>query len=199
MKLPLEFYLDEDVEKLSKALLGKYLVSNFDGQLTSGMIVETEAYAGVSDKASHAYSVRRTQRTEIMYMQGGTAYVYLIYGIHALFNVVTNKKDTPHAVLIRAIEPVDGIETMLTRRNLTKPAHNLCGGPGLLTSALGISTKHSGISLLDNTIWIEDRDMKISDEQIISSPRVGVSYAKEDALLPRRYRIKYNLWTSKAK
>lgn len=199
MKLSIDFYLDENVEKVSKALLGKFLVTNFNNKLTSGMIIETEAYAGVTDKASHAYGGRRTPRTEIMYMQGGTAYVYLIYGIHSLFNVVTNKQDIPHAILVRAIEPVDGIETMLRRRNLKKTMHNLCGGPGLLTSALGISTTHSGLSLLDNKIWLEDRAVKISNDQIISSPRVGVAYAKEDALLPRRYRIKDNPWTSKAK
>ena len=149
MKLNKEFYLEKDVDRIAQNLLGKFLVTNFDGLLTSGKIVETESYAGVTDKASHAYAGRRTKRTEIMYRQGGTIYVYLIYGIYSMFNIVTNKENIPHAILIRALEPVDGIETILSRRKLDKPKYNLSAGPGLLTQALGITTKQSGLSLFD--------------------------------------------------
>lgn len=199
MKLGSDFYHEDDVEQIAKKLLGKYLVTHFDNMHTSGMIVETEAYAGVTDKASHAFNGRRTQRTEIMYKSGGISYVYLIYGIYSLFNVVTNKEDIPHAVLIRAIEPVDGINKMLKRRNLDKVGKNLSAGPGLLTQALGISTMHTGISLMGNLIWIENREIHIPDKQIICSQRVGVNYAGKDAQLPRRYRVKDNPWISKAK
>ena len=199
MKLEKKFYLDEDVDNIAMELLGKFLVTNFNGQLTSGKIIETESYAGVIDKASHAYGGQRTNRTEIMYRAGGTIYVYLIYGIYSLFNIVTNKEDIPHAVLIRAIEPVDGIETMLRRRKLDKPKYNLSAGPGLLTQALGISTKHTGQSIFDGNIWIEDRGIILPQDEIIVRPRVGVAYAEEDALLPRRFSIKDNPWVSRAK
>lgn len=199
LKLGHDFYNRSDVELIAKDLLGKYLITNFNDTLTSGMIVETEAYAGITDKASHAYNNRRTQRTEIMYKAGGIAYVYLIYGIYSLFNVVTNVEGIPHAVLIRAIEPVDGIDKMLIRRKMKEEKKNLTAGPGLLTQALAISTKHSGLSLLENFIWVEDRGMGFSNQQIICSPRVGVGYAEEDALLKRRYRLKNNPWSSTAK
>ncbi len=199
MRLNEDFYLDEDVDHVAKRLLGKYLVTNFNGKITSGKIVETESYAGVSDKASHAYGGRRTKRTEIMYARGGTIYVYLIYGIYSLFNIVTNKKDIPHAVLIRSIEPITGKDTMLQRRNLEEPKFNLCAGPGLLTQALGISTQHTGSYILDGNIWIDDKNTEISQDQIIARPRVGVAYAKEDALLLRRFSIKNNPWVSKGK
>lgn len=199
MKLDYDFYHDNNVERVAKKLLGKILTTQFKGILTSGMIVETEAYAGVKDKASHAYNGRRTKRTEIMYMEGGTAYVYFIYGMYSLFNVVTNKKDIPHAVLIRAIEPVGGVEEMLKRRKLRDKKHNLCGGPGLLTQALGINVKHSGLSLLNGDIWIDDSNIKINPAHIITGPRIGVTYALEDALLHRRFWIRDNPWVSKAK
>ncbi len=199
MKLNKEFYLDEDVERIAKKLLGKVLVTNFNDKITAGKIVETEAYAGITDKASHAYGGRRTKRTEIMYWQAGTIYVYLIYGIYSLFNIVTNKEDIPHAILIRAIEPLDGVETMLKRRKLDKPKYNLCAGPGMLTQALGISTKHTGLSIYDENIWIEDRKINVNQEKIIARPRVGVNYAGEDASLLRRYSIKDNPWVSSAK
>ncbi len=163
------------------------------------MIVETEAYKGISDKASHAYNGRFTERTQIMYKEGGAAYIYLCYGIHHLFNVVTNVEGTPHAVLIRAIEPIEGIDTMLKRRKKKQLDYTLTSGPGSLSEALGIHYSHSGISLYENKIWIADEGIKINRNNIIASPRVGVAYAKEDALLPYRFRIKANPWTSKAK
>jgi len=199
-KLPADFYQREDLLIISRELLGKVLCTNFNGKLTSGIIVETEAYAGVTDKASHAYGGRRTKRTEIMYTPGGTAYVYLCYGIHHLFNVVTNVEGVPHAVLIRAVQPLDGIDIMLRRRNLENISNRLTAGPGILSQAMGISVHISGQSLLDKQIWIENRENNnpLKDFKIISSPRVGVQYAGKDASKPWRFRIKGNLWTSTA-
>ena len=198
-KLQADFYQREDVLLISRELLGKVLCTQFDGNLTSGIIVETEAYAGVTDQASHAYGGRRTKRTETMYLSGGTVYVYLCYGIHHLFNIVTNKENIPHAVLIRAIQPQDGIKTMLQRRNMKKVLPKLAAGPGILSKAMGISVHISGHSLLDKQIWIENSGNNLlKDFKIISSPRVGVQYAGKDASKPWRFRIKGNLWTSTA-
>jgi DNA-3-methyladenine glycosylase len=199
MVLPESFYTKKDVVKIAKELLGKVLVTNFDGVTTSGIIVETEAYAGAGDKASHASGGRRTARTEIMYETGGTAYVYLCYGIHHLFNVVTNVKDTPHAVLIRGIEPLEGIDEMLTRRGKEELTPSLTAGPGALSVALGIHTWHSGYSLFGPEIQIEDRNIKVAARDIVAGTRVGVAYAQEDALLPYRFSIKGNKYVSKGK
>jgi DNA-3-methyladenine glycosylase len=199
MILPESFYTRSNVVRIAKELLGKVLVTNIDGLHTSGMIVETEAYAGPVDRASHAYGNRRTKRTEIMYMNGGTAYVYLCYGIHHLFNVVTNTKDVPHAILIRGIEPLEGIDVMLLRRNKKKLQPSITAGPGAMSMALGIRTSHTGCSLQGPTIYIEDRGIKISNKNIVSATRVGVAYAKEDALLPYRFYIRNNSYVSKGK
>ncbi|GEO02510.1 putative 3-methyladenine DNA glycosylase [Adhaeribacter aerolatus] len=198
-KLPLEFYTRPDVVQIARQLVGKYLFTQIDGVLTGGMIVETEAYAGENDLACHSHSGKRTARTEIMYHRGGVAYTYLIYGIYTLFNIITNVAERADAVLIRAIEPTEGILEMLLRRNLTQPNHKLTAGPGLLTQALGITTKHYGTNLTDDLIWLEDRQTVILDNQLIASPRVGVAYAGADALLPWRFRLKGNKWTSRAK
>ena len=198
-KLPLSFYLREDVVQISKDLLGKFLFTKTGGKLTGGMIVETEAYGGATDRASHAFNYRRTKRTEVFYEKGGVAYVYLCYGIHHLFNVITNEKDIPHAILIRAIEPTVGVEVMMKRRRKEKLDFSLTAGPGSLSEALGIKTHHTGTSLRENIVFIEDIGIKISDKKIIASPRVGVQYAKEHAKLPWRFRVKDNEWTSRAK
>ncbi len=199
MKLPLSFYDREDVVLIARELLGKVLVTDFDGWYTSGIIVETEAYAGPHDKASHAYGNRRTARTEIMFSEGGTAYVYLCYGIHHLFNVVTHKKDVPHAVLIRGLEPLEGVDYMLARRNKEHLQPSLTAGPGALSAAMGIHTRHTGLPLLGKEIWIEDRGITVPEKDIVASTRVGVAYAKEDALLPYRFSIKGNKYVSKGK
>ena len=199
MILPESFYTRKDVVKIAKELLGKVLVTKFDGITTSGIIVETEAYAGAGDKASHASGGRRTARTEIMYANGGTAYVYLCYGIHHLFNVVTNVKDTPHAILIRGIEPLEGLDEMLDRRGKEQLTPSLTAGPGALSVALGIHTWHSGYSLSGPEIQIEDRGIKVSAKDIVAGTRVGVAYAQEDALLPYRFSIKGNKYVSKGK
>ncbi len=199
MILPESFYTRKDVVKIAKELLGKALVTNFDGIITSGIIVETEAYAGVGDKASHASGGRRTNRTETMYAPGGTAYVYLCYGIHHLFNVVTNVQDIPHAILIRGLEPIEGIDIMLARRRKEILTPSLTAGPGALSMAMGIHTTHSGLSLTGDGIYIEDRGIKIASRDIIAGTRVGVAYAQEDALLPYRFSVKGNKYVSKGK
>ncbi|MSQ79541.1 MAG: DNA-3-methyladenine glycosylase [Flavobacteriaceae bacterium] len=194
MMLSEKFYLQPDVVKTAKELLGKKLCTLVDGHFTSGIITETEAYNGVIDKASHAYGGRRTARNEAMYSQGGKAYIYLCYGIHHLFNVVTGDEGTPTAVLIRAIEPLEGIEVILHRRNKTKLDKTLTVGPGSMSQALGISTKLNGILLQKQKIWIEESENKMKPSQILASPRIGVNYAGDDALLPYRFTIKGNVW-----
>lgn len=197
-KLDRSFYVRDDVTAISRELLGKYLCTSFDGEpVTSGMIVETEAYTADGDKACHAYDGRRTDRTEIMFRRGGLAYVYLCYGIHHLFNVVTNVKGKADAILVRAVKPVDGLERMLQRRGREKLNRQVAGGPGMLTQALGIKTDHYGTDLTGSKIWIEDRGTEIDREQITAGPRVGVDYAGEDALLPWRFRLTEGRWTSK--
>ncbi len=195
MILSPSFYLNEDVVQVAKDLLGKVIVTKIDGITTSGIITETEAYAGITDKASHAYGGRRTNRTEIMYAQGGVAYVYLCYGIHHLFNVVTNVQDIPHAVLIRAIEPVKGIDAMLQRRKKTKLQTQLTSGPGAMSMALGIHTSHTGLSLARGIITIHDEGISVKD--IVATTRIGVEYAKEDALLQYRFYVADNKFISK--
>jgi DNA-3-methyladenine glycosylase len=187
MKLAADFYMRPDVVQIARELLGKVLFTRIKGKITAGVITETEAYAGVTDRASHAFGDRRTARTEVMYAEGGTAYVYLCYGIHHLFNIVTNKKGVPHAVLIRSIKPYKGIETIRKRRKSKAPGAKLCAGPGTVSQGLGILTTHTGLSLLGSTIWIEDVGIKIAEKQIIQNPRIGVDYAGADALLPYRF------------
>lgn len=185
---------------ISRELLGKFLVTKIGGEtVTGGMIVETEAYHGPEDKASHAYNNRFTPRTSIMYEEGGVAYVYFCYGIHYLFNVVTNIKGVPHAVLVRALEPSDGIELMMKRRKKEQFTQLLAAGPGSVCQALGITKAQNGLSLLSDEIWIEDRGKLSMPDDIIASPRVGVAYAAEHAELPWRFRIKGNKFSSPAK
>jgi DNA-3-methyladenine glycosylase len=197
-KLERAFYADKDVLKVAKALLGKVLVTEIAGVRTSGRIVETEAYNGVVDRASHAWNNRRTNRTEIMFGPGGVAYVYLCYGIHHLFNVVTNSEDVPHAVLVRGLEPLEGIDHMLFRCGKQKLDHTLTAGPGSLSKALGITTALTGQSLLGDVIWIEDAP-PVPKKDIVAGTRVGVAYAMEDAYLPYRFSVKGSPWVSKGK
>lgn len=187
MKLPLSYYQQEDTLKLSQDLLGKYLFTNFNGELTGGIITETEAYMGPADKASHAYNNRRTKRTEVMFHSGGVCYVYLCYGMHHLFNIVTHKAAIPHAILVRAIKPIIGIELMLQRCQRQKAQPPWTSGPALLTKALGITIKHTGTSLAGEQIWLEDRGLTIDPGTIVASPRIGIDYAEEYAELPWRF------------
>jgi DNA-3-methyladenine glycosylase len=190
-KLPLSFYQQDDVIALSQSLIGKYLFTRLgeDKTLTGGMIIETEAYLGAEDKASHAYGNRRTKRTETMFSEGGVAYIYLCYGLHNLFNIVVGKKDIPHAILIRAITPEIGIDTMLRRRRKPRGFPGLTNGPGSLCQALGIAKEHDGLLLTGNHIWLEDHGIIIPAENIEASPRIGIDYAEEHALNPWRFKL----------
>lgn len=191
-KLPLAFYERKNVCVVAKDLIGKVLVTEFEGIFTAGRIVETEAYNGPADKASHAWNGRRTARTEIMYHHGGVAYVYLCYGIHQLFNVVTNLTDVPHAVLIRALEPLHGIDDMLIRTGKKKLDFSLTRGPGNVSKALGITTTHTGINLTGNELYIADDGFAVKRSDLIATPRIGVDYAGQDALLPYRFILRGN-------
>lgn len=187
--LSLSFYLQDDVVHIARALLGKALFTRIGGRLTGGIITETEAYRGPEDKASHAYNNRRTPRTETMFQTGGVAYVYTCYGIHQLLNVVTNVEDIPHAVLIRALHPTHGLAAMSKRRN--KPAHDptLTKGPGSLTQALGITKEHNGIAFDSSLLWIEETSHAIPSHLIQATPRIGIDYAAEHAILPWRFHV----------
>jgi DNA-3-methyladenine glycosylase len=194
MKLDQSFYTNTNVVRVAKDLLGKVLVTKINGLTASGMIVETEAYSE-KEKGSHAYK-GKTRRNAVMYDDGGVAYVYLCYGIHEMVNVVTNKKGIADAVLIRALEPLTGIDIMMERMQANH-SKRITSGPGKLTRALGIDRSLNGKLLTGNEIWIEDHIMKIKPSQIVKSPRIGIDYAGDDALLPWRFTINGNEWTSK--
>jgi len=190
------FYDRADVTVIARELLGKVLMTNFNNEITSGRIVETEAYNGAVDRASHAYGNRRTNRTEVMFGKPGTAYVYLCYGIHHLFNVVTNRKEIPHAILIRAIEPLSGIEIMQDRTRKKILDNTLTRGPGNVSKALGIFTYHSGLDLVESEIRIMDDGFRHKKKEIAITSRIGVDYAGPDAMLPYRYIVKDNPYVS---
>jgi len=206
-RLERAFFEGTDVVEIAQLLLGKVLCTNFTGKFTSGIIVETEAYRAPEDKASHAYNNKRTARTEVMFGEAGHTYVYLCYGIHHLFNIVTGPVDMAHAVLIRAIEPLAGVEHMMERRKMDKPVFRLSAGPGSLSRALGLNSNHSGLDLTSEyaEVWIEDppNACVMPGEEtavlIVASSRVGVGFSQECAPWPWRFRIKDNPWTSPAK
>ncbi|MFW6352313.1 MAG: DNA-3-methyladenine glycosylase [Bacteroidota bacterium] len=189
MKLQQNYYTERDTLWIARDLLGKHIYTQLkEGEICSAVITETEAYLGTTDKGSHAWNNRRTTRTETMYKKGGISYIYLCYGIHHLFNVVTSHENIPHAILIRGVFPVQGIACMEKRLN-KKPAQHL-NGPGKFTKAMGITTLYNNISLLGDTIWIEDQNMKFEQDEIMITPRIGIDYAGKDALLPYRFVIK---------
>ena len=181
MKLSQSFYFRDDVVTISRELLGKVLCTRIDGRMTAAVITETEAYAGISDRASHAYGGRCTRRTEPMYGPGGTAYVYLCYGIHHLFNVVTNVAGVPDAILVRGGHPLEGVDAIVDRRAAVAGRRALLAGPGSLAQGLGITTQLTGTSLIDGPIWIEDHGFRVDEATVTVGPRVGVGYAAEDA------------------
>lgn len=187
MKLTASYYLNDDVVFLARDLLGKVLYTNFNSVVTAGIITETEAYNGISDKACHAYNGRCTKRTSVMFREGGLAYVYLCYGIHSLFNVVTGKNGDPKAVLLRAVYPFKGKEQMLKRLNKEKTRDDIYTGPGKVTKALDIHYFQSGTSLLGEEIWIEDKNFKPDLHNILTTKRIGIDYAEEDKHLPYRF------------
>lgn len=190
--LPKPFFKNPDVVQVSRNLIGKVLCSAVDGEFTSGIISETEAYCGRDDKACHANNGKRTPRTEVMFGEPGHAYIYLCYGIHHLFNVVTNKAGLADAVLIRAIKPLEGIEIMKHRRGFQK-LQNLTNGPGKFTQAMGIKTDFNSHCLSEPPIWIEDHAIKIPQKEVKSSKRIGVDYAGDDANRLWRFYIPHSL------
>lgn len=194
--LDISFYLNKSVTEIASSLLGKILHTEIDGRITRARIVETEAYNGIFDKACHAYNGRRTNRNEHMYHKGGIAYIYVCYGIHHLFNVVTNEENIPDAVLIRAGEPLEGIPIMLERTNKVKLDYTLTRGPGNLSKALGITKNLTGNSLLNGNIQILDDDYRVSTDDIIITKRIGVDYAEEAIHFPYRFFIKNNPYVS---
>lgn len=197
MKLPLSFYQSDDVVALSAKLLGKQLFTNLDGDVTGGIIVETEAYRGPEDLGSHAYNHRRTARNEVMYTQGGVIYMYICYGIHDMLNIVTGTEGDSHAILIRAIEPMVGLDVMRSRRDIQNDDRRLCKGPGALAKALGLKKVHNGISLISNEIWIEDSPFEVPTEDIIATPRIGLNIEEPYKSIPWRFYIKGNKFISK--
>ena len=187
MKLNKGFFIREPVTQIAKELLGKYIYTRINGQLAGGIITETEAYAGIIDKASHAYNNCRTKRTEIMYSAGGVAYVYLCYGVHHLFNFVTNQTNIPDAVLLRGIYPTEGISIMEKRVQKKFNHKGFTDGPGKVSKALGIKVNHTGENLTGENIWVEDKQYNPKQSEIITRTRIGVAYAEEDAELPYRF------------
>lgn len=198
-QLSLSFYQRTDVVQIAQELLGKFLFTNIDNVLTGGMIVETEAYKGPEDKGSHAYNNKLTERNRVMYEAGGVAYVYICYGIHDLFNVVTGSAGSSHAVLIRAIEPTVGIEAMLQRRNLEVLAPRVTAGPGALGKALGITKELNKANLLGDKVWIEDNEITFTKEQIAAGPRIGMNFDGPYKTIPWRFWVQGNKFVSKTR
>ncbi|HUS11938.1 MAG TPA: DNA-3-methyladenine glycosylase [Pyrinomonadaceae bacterium] len=197
-KLAREFYTRPNVVAVARDLLGKLLVVPArNGKRVSGKIVEVEAYRGPQDRAAHSFGGRRTKRTEPMYGIGGTAYVFFVYGMYYQFNVVTNAADAPHAVLIRAVAPVEGIEIMRKRRQ-GQPDHNLTNGPGKLCIALGIERRLDAADLLGERVWLEQGE-KVPRSRIASGPRIGIDYAQEWTDKPWRFWVKDNPFVSRSK
>jgi DNA-3-methyladenine glycosylase len=197
-KLPRKFYLGDDTILLAREMLGKLLVvPDEQGNRVSGMIVETEAYLGVEDKAAHSYGGRRTARNEVTYGPGGHAYVFFVYGMYYQLNFVTGPAEHPHVVLIRAVEPVDGIETIRARRGPMKDK-NLTSGPGKLCIAFGIDRSLNGADLTGDRIWLEDH-RSFADKQISIGKRIGIDYAADHAEMPWRFWLKDNIYISKGR
>jgi DNA-3-methyladenine glycosylase len=203
-KLPREFYTRDDTLQIARELLGKLLVVPTEtGERVSAMVVETEAYLGAIDKAAHSYGNRRTKRTETMFAVGGTVYIFFIYGMYFQFNVVVGAKDVPHAILIRAVEPLENIEIMRWNRsakskkpNVKMLDKNLASGPGKLCIALGIDRRFNDKDLLGDEIWLEDFKT-FSVSEISSGRRIGIDYAEEFAENPWRFWVTDNHFVSR--
>lgn len=196
-KLKPEYFQNKDVIFLAQDLLGKILFTKKNGEITAGIITETEAYFGEEDKASHAYGGRRTLRTEAMYQPGGYSYIYLCYGIHHLFNIVVSLKNDPKSVLIRSVEPYQGFSVIENRRNRSSSDKSISSGPGSVCKALGIDMTFNKKPLTGEDIWIEDSGLQYRTEDIASTSRIGVAYADEHAQLPLRFYLKNNRYVSK--
>jgi DNA-3-methyladenine glycosylase len=193
-KIQKEFYLRPDVTEIARDLLGQILVTRINGEHTSGIIIETEAYSP-DDRASHAFQHKKTRRNASMFMEGGISYVFMNYGIHFLFNVVTNVREEPDAVLIRGLEPLDGKDIMMQRRG-KNDLSRITSGPGSLSKAMAIDLNLNGISLMSDRLWIETGN-SVPGKDIVCTRRIGVEYAGEHAKLARRYYLKNNPWVSK--
>ncbi|MBO7491741.1 MAG: DNA-3-methyladenine glycosylase [Bacteroidales bacterium] len=189
-KLQKSYFLQKDVVFLAKDLLGKHIFTCIDGQITGGIISETEAYVAEVDKASHAYNHRRTKRNEMMYHEGGVVYMYICYGMHHMLNIVTNEEDVADAILIRGIIPTHGEELILKRTGKTHITSSVTSGPGKVSKALGLTIADNGTPLDSEKVWLEDRGEAVSEEEIQATPRIGVDYAGEDAKLPYRFVLK---------
>jgi len=195
MKLPESFYQRPNVVKIARELLGKGLFTVVDGVLSGGMIVETEAYSW-KERGCHAFGGRKTARNAVMFGPGGHAYVYLCYGMHNMFNIVTNVEGVADAILVRALEPLEGLDAMTQRRGKPASRYLLTSGPGKLCKALAIDRSMNGKHLLDGTVWVEDIGKKIKSGHIQASARIGIDYAGEDAKLPWRFTLENNPWVS---
>ncbi len=195
MLLPESFYQRNTVTRIARDLLGKALFTRIDGKVTAGLIVETEAYSW-RERGCHAYNNRMTARNAVMFGQGGHAYVYLCYGMYNLFNVVTNREGKADAVLIRALDPLEGMHFMMRRAGKADP-RRITSGPGKLTRAMGIDREHNGLVLTSGKVWLEDVGHSVRKRDIAESPRIGIDYAGEDAKLPWRFTIRDNQWVSK--
>lgn len=195
MLLPEGFYQRSNVTQIARDLIGKVLLTRMEGKVTGGLIVETEAYSW-KERGCHAYNNRKTQRNEVMFGEGGHAYVYLCYGMYNLFNVVTNQAGKADAVLIRALEPTEGLKFMQRRTGAASPKR-ITSGPGKLTRALAIDRAHNGVHLRSKQVWLEDAGVKIARKDITAGPRIGIDYAGEDAKLAWRFSLTDNDWISK--
>ena len=195
-----DFYTRADTLRVARELLGKRLVVPAEtGARVSARVVEVEAYLGVEDRAAHSYGGRRTRRTETMYAVGGAAYVFFVYGMHHQFNVVTGPEGRPHAVLVRAVEPEEGVELMRERRVVSKE-RELTSGPGKLCRALGIDLTFDGEDLTESgRVWLEETGQTYRPGEVATGPRIGVAYAAEDALQPWRFWVKGNEYVSRKK
>lgn len=196
MKLPKEFYTREDTLTIAKELLGKYIFTNINDVVTGGIIVETEAYLGPLDEGSHAFNNKRSMKNDAMYLEGGIVYMYICYGIHDMLNIVTGPIDTSHAILIRALEPIIGIQTMMNRRN-NSSIKKLCNGPGVLSQALGLNKSYNKLNLNSSEIWIEDKGLQIKEENIKATARIGLGCKEPYLSTPWRFIIKDNPYISR--
>jgi len=198
-KIPLRFFRRTDPVCIARELIGTVVISRKQGIRTAGRVVETEAYCHQNDRACHAYAGRITRRNRVMYENGGCAYLYLCYGIHHLFNVVTNGRGKADAVLIRALEPLEGLQEMQRRRGMKTVSFRLTAGPGSLSQALGLTVEDSGRQLNTPELYFRYGEDSVPGEAIQASPRVGIGYAGPDARLPWRFRLIGSAWTSPAK
>lgn len=194
------YYQNQSTLFITQDLLGKLLVAEVEkGKRTIGRVVETEAYLAPEDQASHAYQYKYTKRTATMFSEGGVAYVYLCYGVHAMFNLITREAGLPHAILIRAVEPLEGLEYMMERRKMHTVKRTLTAGPGCLTEAMGIHRGLDATPLDGNTFWIADDGTSPDPASVVTGPRIGIPSAGAYRDVPWRFYLQANKWVSNPK